>query len=163
VNALPATAEAGLAPDPYENNDGIVYWDIRAQRWLPLPVHLRRLPPEPDPADMVAVMFTRAEVVALFGLLQWANQWSLGLAVQAGVRDTWVRLSLAYGQSRPALDLQFAETTTSSTTSERQHHDRALPRPVLPGLRRQPGICHRLGPQTHLRRSLGSRQGCGRS
>jgi hypothetical protein len=89
----------GPVPDPYENNDGVVYWDTGALRWLPLPG--RPVPPEPDPADMVAVMFTRPEVVALFGLLQWANQRSLGLAVQAGVRDAWVRLSLAYGQSRP--------------------------------------------------------------
>jgi hypothetical protein len=112
VNALPATAEARSASDPYENNDGVVYWDIGALRWLPLPG--RRVPPEPDPADMVAVMFTRAEVVALFGLLQWANHRSLGLAVQAGVRDAWVRLSLAYGQSRPYIDPQFAEMTSSA-------------------------------------------------
>ena len=61
--------------------------------------------------------FTRAEVVALFSLLQWANQRSLGLAVRGDVRDAWVRLSLAYGQSRPGIDLQFAETTSSPATS----------------------------------------------
>jgi hypothetical protein len=65
------------------------------------------------------VTFTKAEVVALFGLLQWANQRSLGLAVQGDVRDAWVRLSLAHGQSRPGIDPQFAETTSSSATTER--------------------------------------------
>jgi hypothetical protein len=94
-------------------SDGVVYWDTGALRWLPLPG--RPVPPEPDPADLVAVTFTRAEVVELFGLLQWANQRSFGLAVQGGVRDAWVRLSLAYGQSRPDIDPQFPETPTMTT------------------------------------------------
>ena len=118
MNAQTATAEAGAPSGPCDRqlrapvSDGVVYWDTGVLRWLPLPG--RPVPPEPDPADMVAVMFTRAEVVALFGLLQWANQRSLGLAVQAGVRHAWVRLSLAYGQSRPDIGPQFAETTRSS-------------------------------------------------
>jgi hypothetical protein len=90
--------------------DGVVYWDTGALRWLPPPG--RPVPSEPDPAVLVAVMFTRAEVVALFGLLQWANQRSLGLAVQGDVRDARMRLSFAYGESRPDIDPQFAETTS---------------------------------------------------
>lgn len=60
----------GPVSGPYENNDGVVYWDIGALCWLPLPASRRTVPPEPDPAGMVAVTFTRAEAVALFGLLQ---------------------------------------------------------------------------------------------
>jgi hypothetical protein len=108
-------ANEGAEPGDWQGgepvSDGVVYWDTDALRWLPLPG--RPAPPEPDPADLVAVTFTKAEVVALFGLLQWANQRSLGLAVQGDVRDAWVRLSLAYGQSRPGIDPQFAETTSA--------------------------------------------------
>ena len=112
MNALPVTA----GPVPVTGHagaatNGVVYWDTGALRWLPLPG--RPVPAEPDPANLVAVAFTKAEVVALFGLLQWANQRSLGLAVQGDVRDAWVRLSLAYGQSRPGIDPQFAETTSA--------------------------------------------------
>jgi hypothetical protein len=114
VNALPATAGSSRSPStPGPATDGVVYWDPGALRWLPLPG--RPVPAEPDPADLVAVAFTKAEVVALFGLLQWANQRSLGLAVKGDVRDAWVRLSLAYGQSRPGIDPQFTETTSSAT------------------------------------------------
>ena len=86
MNALPVTA----GPVPVTGHagaatDGVVYWDTGALRWLPLPG--RPVPAEPDPADLVPVAFTKAEVVALFGLLQWANQRSLGLAVQGDVRD----------------------------------------------------------------------------
>jgi hypothetical protein len=114
VNALPVIAGPGLVTGHAgAAADGVVYWDPGALRWLPLPG--RPVPAEPDPAGLVAVTFTKAEVVALFGLLQWANQRSLGLAVQGDVRDAWVRLSLAYGQSRPGIDPQFAETTSSAT------------------------------------------------
>jgi hypothetical protein len=113
-----AAAEPGGRQRGEPVSDGVVYWDTGALRWLPLPG--RPVPPEPDPADLVAVMFTRAEVVALFGLLQWANQRSLGLAVKGGVRDAWVRLSLAYGQSRPDIDPHVgAAPSPASTTSER--------------------------------------------
>jgi hypothetical protein len=104
---VPVTEHAGVA------TDGVVYWDPAALRWVPLPG--RPAPAEPDPADLVAVKFTRTEVVALYGLLQWANQRSLDLAVKGGVRDAWVRLSLAYGQSRPGIDPQSTEATSSAT------------------------------------------------
>lgn len=52
-----------------------------------------------EPCDQVTVAFTRDQVLALFGLLQWANQHSCGLAVKGDVRDAWVRLSAAWAKA----------------------------------------------------------------
>jgi hypothetical protein len=54
------------------------------------------------PCDQVAVTFTRDQVLALFGLLQWANQHSRGLAVKGDVRDAWVQLSATWAKANPA-------------------------------------------------------------
>ena len=53
------------------------------------------------PRDQVTVAFTRDQVLALFGLLQWANQHSYGLAVKDDVRDAWIRLSVAWAGANP--------------------------------------------------------------
>ena len=53
------------------------------------------------PCDQVTVAFTRDQVLALFGLLQWANQHSCGLAVKGDVRDAWVQLSAAWAGANP--------------------------------------------------------------
>jgi hypothetical protein len=89
VNAAPA--------EPV--TDGVVYWDTDTLRWLPVPG--RPVPAEPDPAALVAVVFTRTQVLALFGLLQWANQHSRGLAVRGAVRDAWCELSSAWARANP--------------------------------------------------------------
>ena len=52
-----------------------------------------------EPSDQVTVAFTRDQVLALFGLLQWANQHSYSLAVKGDVRDAWIRLSAAWAQA----------------------------------------------------------------
>jgi hypothetical protein len=54
-----------------------------------------------ESCDQVTVAFTRDQVLALFGLLQWANQRSCGLAVKGDVRDAWVQLSAAWARANP--------------------------------------------------------------
>jgi hypothetical protein len=59
--------------------------------------------PVTEPCDQVTVAFTRDQVLALFGLLQWANQHSYGLAVKGvrcGTRGSGCRPP-APGQPRP--------------------------------------------------------------
>jgi hypothetical protein len=55
-----------------------------------------------EPCDQITVAFTRNQALALFGLLQWANQRSRGLAVKGDVRDAWVQLSAAWARANPS-------------------------------------------------------------
>jgi hypothetical protein len=56
---------------------------------------------DPEPCETVTVEFTRDQVLALFSLLQWADQHSYGLAVKDDVRDAWCTLSAAWARANP--------------------------------------------------------------